>query len=63
MTAGQIGADRIGSAGRFSAFVDIDASGARRLETVAAETLTVQALGVVDTIEIAFTDRGDIHLW
>jgi hypothetical protein len=62
MTAGQIGANRVGSARRFGAFVDIDASGSFRLETVAAETLTVQAFGVVDAIEIAFTNGGDIHL-
>jgi hypothetical protein len=63
MTAGQIGANRVGSARRFGAFVDIDASGSFRLETVAAETLTVQAFGVVDAIEIAFTNGGDIHLF
>ncbi len=62
MAADQVGADRVGSARSLEALVDIDASRARRGETVPAETLSVQALGVVDAVEIALAVGRDVHL-
>lgn len=62
MAAGQIGTDRVGSTRRFETFVDINASRTRWLESVAAETLAVQAFGIVDAIEIAFAIGRHIHL-
>lgn len=62
MAAGQVVTDRIGPARLFQTFVDIDASGSLRFETVAAETLAVQALGVVNAIEIAFAVGCHVHL-
>lgn len=62
MAAGQVGADRVGSTRSFETFVDIHASGTRWLETVAAKALAVQAFGIVDAIEIAFTVGRHVHL-
>ena len=62
MATGQIGTERIGSARLFEAFVDVDASGSFSEETLEAEALAINTLGVADTIEIAFTVSRHVDL-
>jgi len=63
VTAGQIGTKRIGSARLLEALVDINASGSFGDESLEAEALSVHALGVADTVEIAFAVGRHVHLF
>ena len=64
MTAGQVGANRVRSAGLLAeAFVDVFADGAAGLESRPAEALAVHAFGVGDAVEIAFAVRGHVDLF
>ena len=62
VTTGQIGTQRIGSARLLEALVDIDASGSFGDESLEAEALSIHALGVADTVEIAFAVGRHVHL-
>ena len=62
VTAGQIGTKRIGSARLLEALVDINASGSFGDESLEAEALSVHALGVADTVEIAFAVGCHVNL-
>lgn len=62
IAAGQVGAHGARTARLLLALVDVDTGGADGFETVSAETLALHALGVVHAVEIAFAQRGHVHL-
>lgn len=55
-------ADRCRPAGISKALVQIRALGADGFEAILAETLALDAFGIVDAIEIRLAERGDIGL-
>lgn len=57
-----VGADRRRPAGIGDALVHIHALGADGFEAILAEALALDALGIVDAIEIRFAERRDVGL-
>lgn len=63
VATGQISTQRIGSARLLEALVNINASGSFGNESLEAEALSVDTLGVADTVKIAFAVGRYVHLF